>query len=294
MDEPSPLPIPRYVSTVYNEIRSLSWRSPITPMTLRTDITASLSFKADGLPAVGRERIALLEAVDREGSISAAARSVGLTYKAAWDGINAMNNLFGQPVVIGQPGGRQGGGATVTEEGRRAITAFHRLDTELSRLMQTLGPALGDNTGGPLLWSLMMRTSARNALRCIVTRVIDGAVNAEIEMAAGDVPLRAIITRESVRDLGIEPGRQVVALIKSSFVILAAAGIGRTSAGNVIPGVVTQREDGAVNTEYVLDIGGGKTIVAIVTTGSADVLDLTLGDKAVALINASHIILAVD
>ncbi|HRJ61773.1 MAG TPA: LysR family transcriptional regulator, partial [Azospirillaceae bacterium] len=59
---------------------------------------------------MGETRVRLLEAVGREGSISAAARAVGLSYKAAWDAVDAMNNLFGRPLVGAQTGGRKGGG----------------------------------------------------------------------------------------------------------------------------------------------------------------------------------------
>ena len=67
-----------------------------------------------------------------------------------------------------------------------------------------------------------MKTCARNALSGVVDRVIDGAVNAEVILDIGDGQrIVAIVTRESVLDLGLAPGKRAVALIKSSFVILA-------------------------------------------------------------------------
>ena len=62
-------------------------------------IEARITLKTGEAPAVGRERIRLLEAVAREGSITAGARAAGLTYKAAWDALDAMGNLFGQPLL---------------------------------------------------------------------------------------------------------------------------------------------------------------------------------------------------
>ncbi|MGZ9106506.1 MAG: TOBE domain-containing protein [Rhodoplanes sp.] len=70
--------------------------------------------------------------------------------------------------------------------------------------------------------------------------------------------------------------------------------MGRTSARNVLSGTVARREDGAVNSEIILDLGHGKTIAAIITKESAISLDFKVGDRACALIKASHIILAVD
>ncbi|WP_431862024.1 TOBE domain-containing protein [Azospirillum sp.] len=261
-------------------------------------VRAQVSFAAPSGSPVGRERIRLLEAVAREGSISAAARATGITYKAAWDAIDAMNNLFGQPLVAGQTGGKRGGGAALTPEGLRLVETFHRLEGELARAFHALEPELTGTglSAANLMWGFFMRTSARNALRGTVTAVTDGAVNAEVALRVSDqTTLTAVITRDSVRDLGLFPGREATALIKAPFVILAPADEARrTSVRNRVEGTVCRREDGAVNAEVTLDIGGGKTLTAIITKHSADDLGFAVGQPACALIDASHIILAVD
>lgn len=261
-------------------------------------VEAHVTFGGENASPVGRERIRLLEEVGRAGSISGAARAVGITYKAAWDGIAALNNLFGRPVVAGHAGGKRGGGTALTPDGLRVIETFHRLEAELARTFRMLEPDLTGTglTANTLMWSFMMRTSARNALRCTVTSVTEGAVNSEVTLSLAEgVTLTAIITCDSVRDLGLCAGREAVALIKSSFVMLAPVGeVGRISVRNRIEGTISRREFGAVNTEITLDIGGGKTLTAIVTMQSADDLGLRVGDPAVALIDAAHVILAVD
>jgi molybdate transport system regulatory protein len=246
---------------------------------------------------IGDDRIRLLEAIDAHGSISAAARNVGLTYKAAWDAVAAINNLAERPLVVGRTGGRAGGGASLTEDGRRFLRSVQFMQYELRRLARRLGPELGKDIVLPTLsWRFLMRTSARNMLLCKVAEVKPGAVNAEIILdVSDDIRLVAIITEESVKALGLKPEMEVFALIKSSFVLLAPKGeIGRTSARNVILGTIARREDGAVNSEIILDIGDGKTLAAIITKESAQSLDFKVGDRASALIKASHIILAID
>lgn len=246
---------------------------------------------------VGDDRIRLLEAIDTHGSISAAARAVGLTYKAAWDAVAALNNLAERPLVQARTGGRVGGGATLTEEGRRLLASMQWLQGELHRLSRALATASTAQGLSPILsWRYVMKTSARNMLRCTVAEVKPGAVNSEVILSVTDsIRLAAIITNESVVNLGLQPGKEAFALIKSSFVLLAPEGeAGRTSARNVIPGTVVRHEDGAVNSEIVLDIGGDKTIAAIITKESAQALGLKVGDRASALIKASHIILAVE
>ncbi|HEY0836487.1 MAG TPA: TOBE domain-containing protein [Azospirillum sp.] len=261
-------------------------------------VRAQVSFAGPNASPLGAERIRLLEAVAREGSISAAARATGISYKAAWDAVDAMNNLFGRPLVGAQTGGRRGGGATLTPEGVRLVETFHRLEGELARAFTALEPDLAGTgiSAANLMWGFFMRTSARNALRGTVTAIADGAVNAEVALAVSDsTTLTCVITRDSVRDLGLFPGREATALIKAPFVILAPADEARrTSVRNRIEGTIARREDGAVNAEITLDIGGGKTLTAIITLHSADELALSVGQPACALIDAAHIILAVD
>ena len=76
--------------------------------TARSDITATLSLKRGAAARVGLERIALVEAVDDLGSITAAAKRLGLSYKGAWDALQALNNLFDAPLVEAAPPVRPG------------------------------------------------------------------------------------------------------------------------------------------------------------------------------------------
>lgn len=257
-------------------------------------LSASLSLRRGGA-RVGLERAALLEAVAELGSISAAAKRLGLSYKGAWDAVQAMNNLFDGPLIEAAPGGRAGGAAVVTPRGRAMAGAFRRLRGELEATLSRLDGLLAAEPGGEMLWSLGMRTSARNVLRGVVSRIEEGAVSAEValEVAPG-VTLTATLTRRSVAELELSAGRPAIALIKASFVVLARGENLRTSARNQIPGVVSAREDGAVNSEVVVDIGAGKTLVATLTRESAETLELQPGVAVTALVKAPHVILAVE
>lgn len=259
-------------------------------------IEAVLALRSHGGSAIGRERIRLLEAVVQHGSITKAAKTVGLSYKAAWDALNAINNLLPRPAVVAQTGGRHGGGAEVTEDGQALIASFHLLEERLARVAELLSGGGAPIDPLTLLRSLGMKTSARNAFRCTVVEVKDGGVNSEVVLRVNDrVTLAAIITRESVRSMGIAIGQEVTALIKASFVILAAGEAEpQVSARNRIPGTVSHREDGPVNSEITLDIGQGKSLTAIITRESADVLALGPGVRAWALFKAPHVIIAVD
>lgn len=265
-----------------------------------SEVSAALTLMDRHGGRAGEDRIRLLEQIDTTGSISGAARVVGLSYKAAWDAVNTLNNLFPKPLVLTRAGGQSGGGAAVTPEGREVIQAFRLLHRELERFMGLFSRGL-ERTGpqpqlASLLWSIGMRTSARNALRGTVTGISPGSVNAEVTLAVAEgVELTAVVTNRSVENLGLAPGREALALIKASFVILATPDEARrTSARNCLCGTVSQRLSGDVNDEIILDIGQGRTIAATVTSDSAEALGLRVGDPACALIKASHVILAVD
>jgi molybdate transport system regulatory protein len=259
-------------------------------------LSASLTLDRGSAGSVGASRVALLEAIRDHGSITAGAKAVGLSYRAAWDAVQALNNLFDQPLVRSQTGGAGGGAAQVTELGETLIGAFRFVDDELDRAFGRLGsrpPRPGDAFGG-FLWRLSMKTSARNALSGTIDKVVDGAVNAEVTLDIGDGhKIIAIVTRESVDSLGLHPGGRAVALIKSSFIVLATGEL-RTSARNCLKGEIVRREDGAVNSEIVLAISPAKTLTAIITRESANALKLDVGKTASALIKASHVILVIE
>jgi molybdate transport system regulatory protein len=252
-----------------------------------TDFSASLVLKRGGLARVGLERIALLEAVARHGSISAAAKDVGLSYKGAWDGVQALNNLFDAPLVSAAPGGRSGGAAQVTARGQAVILAFRAAEREVSAAFSRLE---SDLTGEvEQLWSLGLRTSARNALRGVVSTIAENGVTAAVALDVGEgLSLTARVTRRSVEDLGLALGRPAIALIKSSFVRLDSA-----PAENRLEGQVVDREAGDAAAELVIGLPAGKSLVATVEAGAAG-WDLAPGDTVIVSIAAADVILAVD
>src|SRR5580698_4515678 len=143
---------------------------------------ALLLLRGGGRLPVGRDRIAMLEAVAAHGSITAAAKALGYSYQAVWDGLNAINYLLPRPALLPQSGGRGGGGATISEEGRRLIATFRRLEDRLAEISASLARDGTDALQDPPLWSFAMKTSARNAFRCQVVAVTRAPVNAEVEL----------------------------------------------------------------------------------------------------------------
>jgi molybdate transport system regulatory protein len=245
---------------------------------------------------ISPRRLALLIAIGETGSISAAAKVVGITYKAAWDAVDAMNNLAGELLVLAQHGGRGGGGAVLTDAGQKVVDDLARMQQLQAGFMAQLEAAGGLDKSFGLMRKLSMKSSARNVLSGTVETVNYGGVNAEVNVRLrGGDSLHAIVTCESAKELELAPGREVHALIKASWIILAAADDAlRTSARNRLCGKIQRIVEGEVNVEIVVALNGGSTIAAIITQQSLEDMGLAPGDDICALIKASHIILGVD
>lgn len=101
-----------------------------------------------GESAIGSGKADLLEAIQRAGSISAAARELGMSYRRAWDLVDTMNRCFREPLVETATGGSHGGGAQVTEFGCVVLRHYRELEVkanacvtpEVEALAQMLRP----------------------------------------------------------------------------------------------------------------------------------------------------------
>ncbi|WPB86049.1 winged helix-turn-helix domain-containing protein [Sediminicoccus rosea] len=118
-------------------------------MSRQAPLAALLSLRID-LPGgrIGPGKINLLEAIEREGSISAAGRALGMSYKRAWDLVDALNKQLREPAVAASPGGPRGGGATLTDAGRKLVADYREIERAAQR------------AAAPRLAALMRRTRA--------------------------------------------------------------------------------------------------------------------------------------
>ncbi|MDD2662350.1 MAG: TOBE domain-containing protein [Dechloromonas sp.] len=140
-----------------------------------------------------------------------------------------------------------------------------------------------------------MNVSARNVFKGKISALVDGAVNAEVELSLpGGDKIVAIVTEGSVRSLGLAVGGDAVAYVKAPWVmLLAGPQEARFSARNQLSGKVAVLHKGAVNTEVGVELPGGSLVYAVVTNEAVMELGLKEGVAATALIKASHVILGV-
>jgi molybdate transport system regulatory protein len=99
--------------------------------------------------AIGPGKIALLEQIERGGSLSQAARELGMSYRRAWQLLDSLNRCFRERVALTARGGRRGGGATLTAFGRRLIRSYREFDAEVqARALRHFRPIMRQTRGG--------------------------------------------------------------------------------------------------------------------------------------------------
>ena len=259
----------------------------------RIELGGSLWMTVGGESLGGSGRVQLLALVGEQGSITHAAKAMKMSYKAAWDAIDTMNNLAGEPLVERVAGGKGGGGTRLTPRGQQLVENFRRIEAEHQRFIAQLGQqAQGIADDYLLIRNISMKTSARNHFAGTVTRVVHGAVNDEVEIEVRPgLCIVATVTHESAEGLGLAVGAQAFALVKaSSIVVVTEAEGAHFSARNRLDGTVSRIAAGAVNDEVVIDVADGVSSAAIITHASSEALGLAVGARATAIFKASSVI----
>ena len=137
-----------------------------------------------------------------------------------------------------------------------------------------------------------MQISARNQIIGTIEKISLGAVNSEIQMKLkSGKSIVSIITNSSVENLGLAINDEVVAVIKSSNVLLSTQTNLKLSARNSLNGNIEEINIGSVNAEVVVNIGNEDKIVAIVTINSIENMNLKIGTTVDVIIKASDIMI---
>lgn len=99
------------------------------------EIKSKLWIEIDGEPVFGRGRRFLLQAIDKYGSINRAAKEINISYRKAWSYIKAMEERLGIKLVERYAGGKNGGGARLTEEAREFLRKYEALEEGIRKIV---------------------------------------------------------------------------------------------------------------------------------------------------------------
>ena len=140
-----------------------------------------------------------------------------------------------------------------------------------------------------------MKISARNAIKGTVKSVREGAVNAVVVICCGNHnPIKADITMEAVKDLGLAEGKACLAIVKATNVMFASEKIAGISARNQIEGTVVKVVEGAVNGHVTIETADGVQVTGSITNEAIEALGLAEGKPAVAIVKATDVIVGVE
>lgn len=216
------------------------------------------------------KRIDILRQIGQGGSISQAARAVGVSYKAAWQAIDTLTNLAGVPLVHRAVGGAGGGGAVLTDAGHALLMAADAMAQARAEVLQRLA---GQGTQPAAAARLGVRTSMRNQWPCVVRALEAVGPLVHVHLggtgAAHALALSARITQESAQLLGLAPGLPVLALCKATAV---QVGKGQEAGGALAPntwtGRVTRVARGEAGDEVAATLDAGVQMVGFAPPGS--------------------------
>ena len=260
---------------------------------------ADAAFLTGDLKLAGRldaRFFTLLAAIDSTGSINKAASTAGYSYKGAWLVLETAANLSSEPLLARTTGGKGGGGTQLTPAARDLLAAWHRLESAHLGFLRaqeawiTQQPALAG-----LLRRISMKTTARNQFAGRISGVEAGPVSTQVTVTiAGGQDIVATLTTAAANRLQLAPGKEAIALVKSSAVVLVTDFAGYLlSARNQFAGTISRVERGAVSSLVILTLPGGAHLPASVTNDAVDALGLAVGQPATAVFKAYSVMLAV-
>ena len=186
---------------------------------LNTEIL--LTIKLQQRLFVDPKRIRLLKEIQQCGSINQAAKNANVSYKSAWDHLQAMHEISPKPLLERNTGGKNGGGTSLTVYAQRLLQLYDLLEQTQDKAFQILQDEhipLNSLLSATARFSL--QSSARNQLFGTVKNIIDKQINClvEIEIKHLSKPIYALITKKSAVRLQLVFGKEVMLMIKAPWV----------------------------------------------------------------------------
>lgn len=217
-----------------------------------------LRLTAQGVHFGNPQHIQLLKEIDKTGSITQAAKAVPMSYKAAWDAVNKMNNLSSEPLVVRISGGKGGGGTCLTERGLQLVKHFEVISEAHAAFLNSMSQySRNFQSDIGFLQQMRFQTSARNQLSGKVVKIESLGIHDDVYFDIGaEQLLIASITDESAKLLAIENNSRCVLLVKAPNVEIVTEITDNCLKASVIS--AKKDEDGY---EIVLQVGN-QTIVS--------------------------------
>lgn len=235
---------------------------------------------------IGESRARLLEAIARLGSISRAARCVPMSYKTAWNSIDAMNHLAPEPLVLKSVGGHQGGAAHLTAYGHMLVTCYRTLEGDRRRALAAWLPVICGAAGinPPSMTPRQPSEPSQLNGTIAVLEHRHGAQRLLIDTPAGRV--EASSPAAGSLPAGLQPGMAVGLTVPAPAVAILTGTLLKTSADNLLAARILQLERHGASVYAALEVSGGQRLGASIPRSAQSRLGLHPGLEVAATFSA--------
>lgn len=251
----------------------------------------SIFINKNGEGFLGEGRYQLLKLIDQYESISKAARIMNMSYKTAWDHIQDINNLAKEPVVITQAGGKHGGYTILTKYGKELLTYLDQIQEKYRKFLELLEE--GELEYLSFVKRLDVKLSARNQIFGNIKSINNKGVISEVFIhTRSNNIIKSIITTKAVEALNLTLDKEVIAIIKSTNVILGVEETKAFEHENIFKGVVRQIIDSSEKHSMVkVDIGDELIIESVVDKETLKDFDVKQNQEIFIVIKASDVMI---
>ncbi len=255
----------------------------------RLNVRTAIGFGLEQHDLADERDLQLLGHVQRMGSITAAARAAGVTYKTAWDRLRNLQTRLGQAVVIAAKGGRGGGRTLLSETGQALLQYYEQLRRQQDHAVEpdVELDAVGALAARPLP---LRKTSARNHLQGVVAAIERDGMRDAISVRLHDsLQVSVNITHASTQALGLKKGVAVYLLIKAPAIRFARQ---HHVQQNVFCGLI--RSTRRMHNQQELEVQIAPDVHLITVAGQDHAQPLRKGDQIWVHIDPDTVILGVD
>ena len=257
------------------------------------NLDAELQLRVGSELLANRKRVELLRQIEQLENLTKAAKLSGYSYKGAWDAMDQMATLSGGELIERFAGGKGGGRTKLTARGRQLLKNFMLIQEEHQRFVQRLNKlANGLSEDYSTRAEIAMKTSVRNQFAGIIVSILQGPVSDEIDVLInGSHVITAAITHESCRELKLDIGSKVFALIKASGVMISRQA--NSNAKNTLEVRILSLTRGETKSELAMIFGDGTPLISTLSNIKLDTLNLNTGEHVFAHVDASGVIIGI-
>jgi molybdate transport system regulatory protein len=243
-----------------------------------------------GTTRLESDRIALLRSIQNKGTLTDAAKDVGISYKTACTWLDALNNAADEPLLIASHGGNTRGGTILSDLGKTILERYERIEKLHAKMQMELEIA-GELSG--FLQRLRLRTSARNHLHGTIVSISDGIVQCIVTIQLSPhLAIQAKVSHNAILEMELSVGSRCAAIFKASSVCVRALEEPYEKMNpNYWRGKVLRSHGDLKDIEITLDLDGQHTVCALVDRDHWDTIQAIAFNQAMISVHPAHVFL---